>query len=317
MGHLKNVRTAILVVAMLLSLSSLAIPRPVSAATDFTVMVNPASVTIPLGYWAGVMLTVSSTDGMQGLIVLNVPVGGSTGLVGSGYSTGWTLPAGGNFSTVIWLSPGPVEGNYIVPIGVTIGTTSHIYQLPMTLAPVSGPDFITRLWGSYSILQGWNSTVQNQMQVTSLGGFSGQVALSASVEPNIPDAPIVSFHPSLLTVPAGGSSSYVTGLSAGRETPTGDYVVTVTATSGTITHSYSAILSIGDYRPQPTEPPTDNATITTPTNQASNGAFRNNLSPVSSLSPVLDVLRSFWWLQAAAGAAMIVFLCSKRKPVSS
>ncbi len=211
------------------------------------------------------------------------------------------------------LTPGQASGNFSLPISVTVGSASHTLDVPVTIAPVSGPDVITRLWGSYSILQGWNTTVQDQQMVTSLGGFSGEVSLTASVSPSVPDAPVVSFRPSTMIVSAGGSVSYVTALLAAMTTPTGNYLVTVTARSGTITHSYNAILMVGDYRPQPEEPPITNATNTAQTNQPQNGAG-NHLSPVAALSPVLNLLASLWWLQTMVAMGVVrIFMFYRRR----
>src|SRR5207247_7295907 len=134
------------------------------------------------------------------------------------------------------------SGNFSFPISVTVGSASHTLDVPVTIAPVSGPDVITRLWGSYSILQGWNTTVQDQQMVTGLGGFSGEVSLTASVSPSVPDAPVVSFRPSSMIVSAGGSVLYVTALLAAMTSRTVNYLVTVTARRDTIKNYYHAIL---------------------------------------------------------------------------
>jgi hypothetical protein len=298
-------------VAVLLVVSVITIPRPVSATGDFRVTANPAKVTIPLGYWGDVLLTVTSVDGLEGTVQLDIPVGGNTGLSGSGFSTGMLLSADGTVNTVIMLTPGPSAGNYTVTINVTVGSVAHSLSLPVTISPVSGPDFITRLWGSYSILQSWSSPIQEE--ITSLGGFSGEVSLTASVTPIVPDVPVVSFQPSLVTVWPAPASTYVATLSAARNTPTGNYVVTVWVTNGTISHSYSAILMVGDYRPQTEEPPQGNATTISPTTPPLGGPANSQMSPVSGLSPALTVLESLWWLESVAGAGFITAVLQVRR----
>ncbi len=286
-------------VAMLLAMGIIAIPRPVSATADFTVTANPTKVAIPLGYWGDVILIVTSLNGLEGSVEVNVPVGGATGLSGAGLSTGMMLNARGNVSTVIMLTPGDAAGNYSVRVNVTVGSISHSLSIPITISPVSSPDFITRLWGSYSILQGWNSPVQEE--ITSLGGFDGQVNLTARVTPRIPDAPVVSFQPPVVAVSANHASSYTATLSAARTTPTGNYDVMVCATSGTISHLYNAVLMVGDYRPSPDDTPPGNVTTTVSTSPPTAGSPNSQLSPGSGLSTATDVLRSLWWLEMAGG----------------
>src|SRR3989442_431186 len=85
---------------MLMMLGAVGLTRPVLAATpDFTISTNPSRVTIPLGYWAETMLTLTSLNGFEGTIQLDAPIGSSTGLAGAGFSTGMTLGPNGSVST--------------------------------------------------------------------------------------------------------------------------------------------------------------------------------------------------------------------------
>ena len=199
------------------------------------------------------------------------------------------------------LTPGNTPGNYTANVNVTIGSMVHSLLIPLAIRPVSGPDFITRLWGSYSILQSWSSPVHEE--IMSLGGFEGQASLTATVSPSVPDAPVVSFQPSTVTISANYPSTYIATLSAARMTPTGNYVVTVRATSGTISHSYSAILMVGDYRPPTEEPPPPSSNATTTSTDQSNEATTNQLLPI--LSPAVAMLESLRWLVTASGVIVL------------
>ena len=227
--------------------------RPVLATTpDFTVSANPARVVVPLGFWAETMLTITSLNGFEGTVQLEAPVGPSTGLDGAGFSTGMTLSPNGNVNTDLQLTPGDTPGNYDLTIVATIGSIFHSLVIPVTVSPVSGPDFTTRLWGSYSTLQ--ERSIMIKEEVVSLGGFRGQVSLSATVTPEITDAPIVSFLPNTVDLSAGTQAVYTTMVSTVRTTPIGNYVVAISASNGTISHVYQAIVMVGDYRP-PSEQP--------------------------------------------------------------
>ncbi len=289
--------------------------RPVLATTpDFTVSANPGRVSIPLGYWAETMLTITSLNGFEGTIQLNAPVGPSTGLAGAGFSTGMTLTPNGSVSTDLQLTPGTTPGNYDLNITAIIGSVTHYLVILVTVSPVSGPDFTTRLWGSYSTLQDWTISIPEEL--VSLGGFKGQVSLSATITPNIPNAPVFSFSPSTADLSASIAAAYTTTVSTSMTTPVGNYIVAISASSGTISHVYQAIMMVGDYRPQSEQPGPGNST-TTGNNPSSTSAVTNILSPFGNSSSALSTLRSFWWLQTIIGLSIVTLVVYRRRPALS
>jgi hypothetical protein len=295
---------------MLIAFATLGVGRPAHATTpDFTIASNPSSVSIPLGYWAETMLTITSQNGFEGTIQLNAPVGGSTGLDGAGFSTGMTLNPDSIVNTDLQLTPGHTPGNYDLNVTATIGSISHILVIPITIYQVSGPDFTTRLWGSYSTLQDWNVPIREQEQFVSLGGFRGLVSLTATVTPNIPNAPNFSFQPRTLDLSTNTMAPYTTTVSTARTTPVGNYIVTITASSGTISHDYRAIMTVGDYRPQGEQPGPGNTTITS--NSQPSGT--NILSPFANASLTLSTFQSLWWLQAIIGLSIVTVLVYRRR----
>jgi hypothetical protein len=283
--------------------------RPVLATTpDFTVSANPARVSILLGYWAEIMLTFTSLNGFSGTIQLEAPVGPSTGLASAGFSTGMMLSPNGNVNTDLQLTPGDTPGNYDLTINGTIGSFSHSLVIPVTVSPVSGPDFTTRLWGSYSTLQERTITINEQL--VSFGGFRGQVSLSATVTPDIANAPTVFFLPSTIDLSAGGPAVYATIVSTVRTTPVGDYVVAISASSGTVSHVYRAIMGVGDYRPPWEQPGPGN---TTTTGQPWSSSATNALSFINNATSALSTLRSLWWLQVIIGLSIATVIVYRRR----
>ena len=298
-------RTIIVILLTLTMLGTFGLTRPVLAATpDFTISANPGKISIPLGYWAETMLTITSLNGFEGTIQLQSPVGSDTGLVGAGFSTGMMLSPNGDVNTDLQLSPGTTSGNYTLTVTATIGSMSHSLVIPITVSPISGPDFITRLWGSYSTLQERGITIQEQL--VSLGGFNGQISLSSMVTPNIPDAPTVSFSPSTLDLSASTPTTYTIMVSTVRTTPVANYVVAVSALSGTISHVYQALVMVGDYRPLSEQPAPSNTTTT------GNGAMNSFLS-LANASSVLSTLRSFWWLPTIIGLSIVTLVVYRRR----
>jgi len=271
---------------------------------------NPGNVSVSLGYWAETMLTITSLDSFEGTIQLDAPVGPSTGLVGAGFSTGMTLNPDGSVNTDLQLTPGTTPGNYDLNVTATVGSVSHFLVIPVTVLPVSGPDFTTRLWGSYSTLQDWDISIQEQL--VSVGGFKGQVTLSATVTPNIPNAPAFSFLPSTVDLSAGTPAGYTAIVSTTMSTPVGNYIVAVTATNGTISHVYQANMMVGDYRPQSEQPGPGNST-STGNRPSSNSAATNILLPFGNASSALSTLRSFWWLQTIIGFSIATLVVYRRR----
>jgi hypothetical protein len=252
----------IMVVALSLILFAVAVTtvRPVLASgPDFTISATPSSVVMYEGFWADPMLTVSSLNGFQGTVQIALSFGTNVPGLGAGFSTGMYLNPGGQVNTDMLLTAGEAPGNYTYTITATIGAISHNLTMPVSIVPVSKPDFITRLWGSYSVLQDWNTTIQEQL--TSIGGFSGDVSLTASVSPSLPDAPSVTLQPANILLSPNNAMFSVT-FSSNRETPVGNYIVTVSAVSGTTVHTSQALLMVGDYRPPSVRQPGTNSTIT-------------------------------------------------------
>src|SRR2546427_1007304 len=245
------------------------------------------------------MLTFTSLNSFEGTIQLEAPIGSSTGLAGAGFSTGMMLSPNGNVNKDLQLTPGDTPGNYNLTIVATIGSVSHSLVIPVTVSPVSGPDFTTRLWGSYWTLQERNIAIPEQL--VSLGGFEGQVSLSATITPDIPNAPTVSFFPSTLDLSPGTPAVYTTTVSTVRTTLVGNYIVAISASNGTVSHVYQASVMVGDYRPPSEQPVPGNSTTT------GNG----QLSAIAaSASSALSTFSSFWWLQTIIGlsiATLVVY----------
>src|SRR4029077_767123 len=161
---------------ILLAVAATTAKPALASGPDFALSASPNSVVVPEGFWGDTMLTVSSLNEFQGTVQISMSFGSNVPGLGAGFSTGMYLNPGGQVNTDMMLTAGRTPGNYTYTITATIGAVSHNLTMPVSIVPVSKPDFITRLWGSYSILQGWNTTIQEQL--TSMGGFSGDVSLT-------------------------------------------------------------------------------------------------------------------------------------------
>ncbi len=144
-----------------------------------------------------------------------------------------------------------------------------------------------------------------QEELISLGGFKGQVSLSAVVTPDITNAPTMSFLPSTIDLSPGTPAVYTTMVSTVRTTPVGDYFVAISTSSGTISHVYQAIVMVGDYRPQSEQPSPGNSTTV--------GNSQSFIS-AANVSSALSTLRSFWWLQTIIGLSIATLVVYQRRP---
>ena len=117
-----------------------------------------------------------------------------------------------------------------------------------------GPDFsATSNPTMLTVTQG--SSASATLTLTSLNGFSGTVALSATVSPG---GPTVSLSLTSVALPSSGSASSTLTISAAStglySTPvsTGAYTVTITESSGAVSHSTSIPLNVGSTGSGPT-----------------------------------------------------------------
>ena len=79
-------------------------------------------------------------------------------------------------------------------------------------------------------------TANYTVTITATGGFTGTVRLNASV---IPSGPKPAFSPSSVT--GSGSSTMKVSTSG---VPSGPYAITITGTSGALTHSFTVTLQV-------------------------------------------------------------------------
>lgn len=144
------------------------------------------------------------------------------------------LPSGVTAS----FSPNPVSGNLSSVLTVQASSTAPVGQYTLTITGTSGgqtatttttlgiytPTFFLTGGGSYSVGQGTSST--SYVSIVDQYGFNGQVNLSVS---GLPAGVTASFSPNPTT-----SSSALT-FQVGSSVPAGQYPMTLTGTSGTLT----------------------------------------------------------------------------------
>ncbi len=140
-----------------------------------------------------------------------------------------TAPPNGNIAP---------PGYYMLFLLNSSGVPSVASFVQVTAAPLS-PDFaVAATPSSQSVPPGKNASYS--VSVTASGGFTGNVTFSVT---GLPTGATASFSPSSVT----GSGSSTLSVSTLASTPGGSYPLTITATSGSLTHSVQVTLVVADF----------------------------------------------------------------------
>jgi hypothetical protein len=227
---------------------------------DFALSASPTSVTVNAGVTGTSTITVAPVNGFVGTVALAVTTN-STNLSCSLTST--SIADGSGTSTLS--CTGSLAGNYLATATGTSGTLSysaiviyHVQDFKIT----GNPSSITSIVGSAP-----NSTIT----LSSLVGFSGNVNLAAIVQctdPSgggsggggralemapMPSCPALSLSPPAIFLSAGASVFSILTVN-GSSTPAGNYMVTVTGTSGNLVHSVLVNVTFTNSRVVPQAP---------------------------------------------------------------
>jgi uncharacterized membrane protein len=187
---------------------------------DFSLSASPSSLTLAQGAGGTSTITVTPTGAFAGAVDLSisgVPAGATASFSPTTTTSTSTLTIGAGTA---------VPGTYSLTVTGISGALTHTTTVALTVT--GPPDFaLSANPASVSATQG-NSTT-TMITVTPQNGFNGAVDLSVS---GLPSGATGSFNP------VTTSTTSVLTLGAGTATP-GTYVLTVTGTSGALTHSIS------------------------------------------------------------------------------
>ncbi|TMI59881.1 hypothetical protein E6H14_02225 [Candidatus Bathyarchaeota archaeon] len=196
---------------------------------DFTISPSAAvTVNCTPGVTCTTPISASSVNGFAGSVSLTTsPSAGLTATLGKSV----LVLSSGFDSTTLSLSAA-ANGDYTVTVTGTSGLLSHTTAV-ITLH-VTTPDFtITASPASFTISVGGTGT--STITITPINGFSGTVSLTATVNPST--GLTASLSPTSIMM-SGSSTLTVMG------SLNGTYIVTVTGTSGTITHSTNVNVTV-------------------------------------------------------------------------
>jgi hypothetical protein len=254
---------------------------------DFSVSLSQSKVTVSAGSsdsstnvnaqgfggFSGTVSFASSTVDSSNMLVSGITGTAPTVTLtndGSGYSTA-SSPLTVSVSSTVQ------TGNYTLTATGTSGSTTHTAAPTLTVS-VPGQDFsVVAVPNSITIVRG--GTVSAVLSLASLGNFAGTVTFTATVTPvsgqqdsccltnNITPG----FSPASATLTAGGTGFVAfTATSIGGTAPastytaTGNYTLTIIATSGSLSHPAVITFNIIDFSIGPSFCPGNNFVQTTP-----------------------------------------------------
>jgi hypothetical protein len=205
------------------------------ATQDFSLSASPSSRTVTQGNTTTYTVTVTPSGGFTGNVTLSVTGQPS----GSNPTFSPTSINGGSGSSTMTTSASTPPGTYTLTITGTSGSLSHTATVTLVVNSSGGTgDFsISASPSSRTAPQGTSTTYT--ATVTPSGGFTGSVMLNAS---GLPSGATASFSPNPIS-PGNSTMTVRTSTS----TPTGSFTLTITGTSGSLTHTASVTLVVTGF----------------------------------------------------------------------
>jgi hypothetical protein len=208
---------------------------------DFSLDASPNNVSVPQGGSATITITGSSILSYSGPVTLSITGSAPSGVTFSTFSTNpINIPAGNNASATLTINvaPGAALGPATITVSATGGPITH--TTAFTLTVTSGIDFSLAL-SAPTLTVGSGGSADETVTVTSIGSFNSAVDLTAG---GLIGGVHVSFFPGSVTPPAGGTATSTATVSVDSGTPVATPTLTITGTSGSLTHSQTFVLTI-------------------------------------------------------------------------
>ncbi len=222
-------------------------------AAGFSSALSPTSLTISRGTSGTTQVTLTGVSSFSGTVTITAT--GPSGITGSASPSMVTLtPDASGYSagtSALTISVGNTVANGVYSVSVTGGSTLSV--------TVPSSDYVVSLVPD-AVFVPRGSTISTQVILLSTGSFAGTVTLTATITPTALDNDgvnnIVSgFFPTTIALTAGGNgasaysgSTVKIGTSPNpANTATGNYTVTITATSGSISHSATLFVEVQDF----------------------------------------------------------------------
>jgi len=201
---------------------------------DFTISSNPTSQTVTAGGSASYILTLTSMDSFSGTITLSAS--SQSGLVSSINPAIISLTPAASAISNLTITTTSSTAPAAYTIVVTANSSFLVHTTTLAIV-VNGPTDFALVINPVSLTILANSSGNATVSLNNYNGFSGTVNLSTSMSPS-----------------TGLSCKFSRPSIAGSQTSTlscngtaGSYSVTVTGTSGSLSHSTSVTFTVQDF----------------------------------------------------------------------
>jgi hypothetical protein len=198
---------------------------------DFSVSATPNSHTVAQGSNTTYTTTISPLNGFTDTVSLNVsglPAGATASFVPASAVNPRT------WALIVSTATTTAAGTYALTITGTSGTLSHSTTVTMIIP--GPPDFSLSASPSSQTVTPGNNAIYTA-SISALNGFTNTVNMSAS---GLPTGATANFNPTSVT----GSGNSPLTISTAATTPTGTYTLTITGTSGGLSHSTTVTLVV-------------------------------------------------------------------------
>jgi subtilase family serine protease len=200
---------------------------------DFSITATPASATVTAGAGTSYSATVTGSGGFNssvGLTVSGLPTGAS-----ASFSPASVTGSGSSTLSVSTSTTTPA-GTYTLTVTGTVGSLVHSTSVTLVVNPAPVPDFtISVSPTTLAVRRGTSGSYT--VTITGVNGFSGGVSLTVSGQGS---RVTTSFNPTSVT----GSGTSTLSVRVSSRASTGNRTLTIKGTSGSLSHSTSATLTI-------------------------------------------------------------------------
>jgi len=222
---------------------------------DFAIAANPSTVMILVRATGNSTVTITALNEFGGTV--NLALTPSMGLTATIVPS--SIAGSGSATMTVGAS---TSGDYLVTIRATSGSLSHTVGIVIHVLDYS-------LTGNpTSLIAPIGSNTGSSLTLQSLNGYGGNVSLTFTVQPDTliqaavgsggghppltlaPPAailPSVSINPQSFLLSPSGTQQSTVSVSLPPNLPLGDYLITVTASDGTLSHQIVLILAATDF----------------------------------------------------------------------
>ena len=198
---------------------------------NFSLAVSPASQSVSQGGSTAYTVTITAQNGFAGTVNLSAA---GFGAGASGSFNPVSVTGGGTSTLSVSTTASAATGSFPITVTGSSGSLSHSATATLVVNPPA--DFtLSASPASQTVTQGGGTTYS--VTVTGQNGFAGAVSLSAS---GFGSGASGSFSPTSVT----GSGTSTLTISTTASAATGSFPITITGTSGALTHSAGVTLVV-------------------------------------------------------------------------